>query len=376
MNSEKITVMHIRDSNGIYGAERVILTLGKNINREGYNFMLLCMRRKDGRSEKLINRARECGMNVIPVDVNGRIDFNAIVEMRRILKNNEVSIIHSHDYKSDLYALIASINLGVKRVATVHGSTRDSLKKKIYLFATERFVYKYFDKLIAVSEDIYRYLKKYHHKPNHVEVIQNGIDFSIISSETENENAEPSFSFSNRHKVFAVIGRLFPDKGHRFFLEAFAKVCKDYSSAMAIIVGDGPTKDEIMKHLRELSLENHVQVCGVRSDMKTVYENIDFLVIPSLREGLPYVLLEAMVCKVPVLASAVGDIPQLIKDGVTGYLVRAGDIDALEKRMKEMMINPYKCKEMAEKAYQVVLERFSAERMVRDTEKLYKSIVF
>jgi len=76
------------------------------------------------------------------------------------------------------------------------------------------------------------------------------------------------------------------------------------------------------------------------------------------------------------LASAVGDIPQLIKDGVTGYLVRAGDIDALEKRMKEMMINPYKCKEMAEKAYQVVLERFSAERMVRDTEKLYKSIVF
>lgn len=374
MNREKINVMHIRDSIGIYGAERVILTLGKNINRERYNFILLCMRRKDGRSEKLINRAQKCGIDVTPVNVNGKIDLGAIANMRKILKYNRISIIHTHDYKSDIYGLIASLNLGIKRVSTVHGSTRDSIKKKFYLFVTERFIHRYFNKLIAVSEDIYQYLGKFHHEPNRIEVVQNGIDFTLVSDEIQNEKAEDTFSFNKDQKIFAVIGRLFPDKGHRFFLEAFAEFSKDYPSTMAVIVGDGPNKDKIVKQLRKLNLIDRVRMCGVRADMKTVYDNIDFLLIPSLREGLPYVLLEAMAYKIPVLASAVGEIPHLIEDGVTGYLVRGGDVEGLVKKMKEMMDSPDKLKMMTGKAFSVVSERFSAERMVRNTEKIYSEL--
>lgn len=373
MNPEKIIVMHVRDSNGVYGAEQVILTLAKNVDKDRYHLILLCMRRKDGRSEELINKARELGINVISVDVNGRFDLNAIRNIRGSLKENRVSIIHSHDYKSDLYGLIASRGLGIRNIVTVHGSTRDSLRKKLYLFITERFIYRFVDKLIAVSGEISQYLKKYH-DAKRIELIRNGIDLSFLENEKKGKR-EDFLSQLNGRKVFAVIGRLFPDKGHRYFLKAFASFSKDHPIVSGIIVGDGPSKNEIINQLRELKLDYNVKILGNCSDMQTIYENIDFLVIPSLREGLPYVLLEAMAYKVPVLASAVGDIPHLIKDGITGYLVQPGDADGLKKRMEEMITQPFKCKEMAEKAHQLVLEKYSADKMVRKTEALYDAVL-
>jgi len=375
MNTEKINVMHIRDSHGIYGAERVILTLGKNIDKERYKFMILCMRRKDGGSEELMNKARRFGIQVIPVDVNGRIDLGALTRMRKIFKNNKISIIHSHDYKSDLYGLIASINLGIKQIVTVHGSTRDSLKKKLYLFITEQFIYRFVDRLIAVSEEIFQSLRKYH-PPKRIELVQNGIDLSVVENEKEGGEGEDAFSISNEHKVFGVIGRLFPDKGHRFFLEALSRVVMNHPSVMALIVGDGPARNEIAGQVRKLKLENCVQLCGVWSDMKRIYDKIDFLVIPSLREGLPYTLLEAMAYKVPVLASTVGDIPRLVQEGVTGYLVPPGDTEALVKGMNQLLTDPEKSKEMAEKAHFLVMGRFSADRMVSKTEEVYAKILW
>jgi len=367
--------MHIRDSHGIYGAERVILTLGKNIDKERYKFMILCMRRKDGGSEELMNKARRFGIQVIPVDVNGRIDLGALTRMRKIFKNNKISIIHSHDYKSDLYGLIASINLGIKQIVTVHGSTRDSLKKKLYLFITEQFIYRFVDRLIAVSEEIFQSLRKYH-PPKRIELVQNGIDLSVVENEKEGGEGEDAFSISNEHKVFGVIGRLFPDKGHRFFLEALSRVVMNHPSVMALIVGDGPARNEIAGQVRKLKLENCVQLCGVWSDMKRIYDKIDFLVIPSLREGLPYTLLEAMAYKVPVLASTVGDIPRLVQEGVTGYLVPPGDTEALVKGMNQLLTDPEKSKEMAEKAHFLVMGRFSADRMVSKTEEVYAKILW
>jgi len=108
--------------------------------------------------------------------------------------------------------------------------------------------------------------------------------------------------------------------------------------------------------------------------MQAVYEHIDCLVIPSLREGLPYVLLEAAANRVPVLATAVGDIPQLIKDGKTGYLVEPGNIAEIEDRMVRFLTKKDNIKQMVENCYNVFERKFSADRMVRETEDLYLSL--
>lgn len=373
--NDRIHIMHIRDSSGIYGAERVILTLGQKIDKKRFKLSVLCMRSEDGNGEKLISKTDELGIQNIPVNVKGRMDFNAILNIRKIFRENTVSIFHSHDFKSNFYGLLASINLPIKRVTTAHGSTRDSIMKRAYLFWDERVGYRFFDKIVAVSENTGRELTKKHVNLEKIEIIQNGLDLESMEKEGDREGFEKPFNIFNRDKIFAVIGRLYPDKGHQYFLHAFSKLSQKDPSIKGLVLGDGPAKEKITRTIHTLKLENRVSLCGVRPDMKNVYNQIDFLIIPSLREGLPYVLLEAMASKVPVLATAVGDIPLLVENGVTGYLVAPGESEGLEKGMIDLLTNPIRAREMADRAYRVVVEKFSADRMVRKTEKLYTSLV-
>lgn len=371
---KKKHIIHIRDSGGIFGGERVILTLAKNINQDRFIFTLLCFRRKDGRSEALITTARQMNINVLTVNVRGRLDFKAIRTIRKILHENSIDIVHSHDFKSDFYTQLAAIGTGVKKISTAHGSTKDSFLKRIYLFFNEKLIYNFFDRIVVVSEDLFKLLSQRGIPPAKLTVIQNGLDFSLLEN-VPATGVENPIAIPSHNKIFAVIGRLFPDKGHRYFLDAFAAVKKYYPDIIGLIVGGGPSMSQIERHAEEMGLSDSVVLCGVRYDMKAIYERIDYLVIPSLREGLPYVLLEAMASHVPVVASAVGDIPFLIKDGETGYLIPAGDVQALEKRMADLLAEPKRSAEMADAAFHLVTSKFSAQKMVSETEKLYSELL-
>ncbi|MDT8273339.1 MAG: glycosyltransferase [Desulfomonilia bacterium] len=369
-------ILHIRDSSDIYGGERVILTLGKNMVRRGlFDVSLLCMRRPDGRSEALISSARKLGITVHPVDVNGRLDPAAILQIRSYIRNKKVSLIHTHDFKSDFYGIWSTLNLGVMRVTTAHGSTRDSLVKKLYLFFDEYLAYRSYDRIIAVSEELRDQLLKKRVAQDKIEVIQNGLDVDLLS--LNQDVAEPPLPLMKRPgmRIFGVIGRLYPDKGQAAFLQAFAPIAAEDPGCFGVIVGDGPERENLAQLINALHLNGRVYLCGVRKNIKTIYDLIDYLVIPSFTEGLPYVLLEAMASRIPVLATAVGDIPLLIQDGVTGYLVPAGDHEAMILRMRDLLTQPEQGSSMARRGRDLVEERFSAHRMVEQTEQLYNSIL-
>lgn len=370
----RIPVMHLRDSSGIFGAERVILTLAKNIDKDKFEFTLLCMRRGDGKSDMLISKAQKLGVNVISVDVKGKTDFRSVLSIRKILLKNNIKILHSHDFKSDLYGLLATINAGIKRVSTAHGSTRDSFLKKVYLFIDEDIVYRFFTRIIVVSIDLNAFLRRKKINKNKIQIIQNGLDLELLWAESALERTPP-LPKTDGKKVFAVVGRLFPDKGHKFFLNAFSRLYQNSPEIVGLIIGDGPIKNQIAAWIEELNLGNSVFLCGVRNDMKNVYELIDFLVIPSLTEGLPYVLLEAMASKVPVLATSVGDIPKLIIHKKTGFLVEPGDENELQNYMMWMIKNSKKTERMAINANNMIRKNFSARKMTEATENLYLSIL-
>ena len=371
---DKIFIAHIRDSGGIFGAERVILTIGKNTDKR-YKMILICLRSRDGKSDLLKKKAEEIGVNVISVDVNRKMDFSSIKKIRDILKNHHVKILHSHDFKSNLYGLIASKNLGMKRILTAGGTTRDSIVKKFYVYMDETFTYRFYDYIVAVSREIYDKLLKKNIKQGKVVIVENGIDESLYYYDADRTQNDNYFSINNTNKVFAVIGRLFPDKAHRYFINAFSEIKKNYPTSVALIIGEGPSEEEIRKQIIDLKLEDRVFLCGVRKDMMYVYRNIDYLVLPSLTEGLPYVLLEAMLFKVPVLATDVGGIPNIVINGVTGYLVPAGDVQSLKNGMEKMLNNPEKTREMAEEGYKLVNEKYSARRMAEDYSRLYDSMI-
>ena len=370
--SDKINVLHIRDSGGIHGAERVMLTLATNIDRNICSVSFLCLRRKDGRTEPFINQTKEMGIKLHSVWVKSKFDIRAILKIRDIFKRFKIQIFHSHDFKSNLYGLLASLGLNIKRVTTAHGSTRDSLMKRFYLFIDEKLTYKFFHKVISVSKNLYEFLVIRGVKSSKIRVIQNGFDVNVLLS-TPNADEKP-ISIRGGKKVFCVIGRLFPDKGHHYFIEAFANVYKTYKDILGIIIGDGPEFHNIKNKIQQLKLEESIILCGTRSNMAEIYRTIDFIVMPSLTEGLPYVLLESLAMGVPVLASSVGDIPLIVQDKITGYLVPPADVDQLELVMKYFMEYPEEVKLKAENGKNHINQYFSAAKMARETESLYEEL--
>ncbi len=371
----RIRVLHLRDSPGIYGAERAILTLARHVPRDRFEIILLCLcYGEESETPVLIDEARRLGIRAETVNVKGRLDLHAIRDIRAFLKNQSVAILHTHDFKTTFYAWLASFNLGVRRVVTAHGSTRDSLLMRAYLFLDEWVVYRFFDRIIAVGQSVAGDLLRKGNRPETLSVIPNGIDPPSSKSADVDRRVGDYFNSTNT-RVFGVIGRLFPDKGHRFFLDAFQKIVQECPGARALIVGNGPLHGELTRRIEELGLGGKVVLCGARLDIQEIYRQIDFVVIPSLTEGLPYVLLEALAHGIPVLATAVGDIPHVIRHGETGFLVPAGDTRALETHMTQLLTDVDGAARMARNGQCLVTEHYSAARMSEQTQRLYESLI-
>ncbi|MDW7646073.1 MAG: glycosyltransferase family 4 protein [Desulfuromonadales bacterium] len=373
VDSQRTHIMHIRDSSGIYGGERVILGLAQHTDRTRFKVSLLCLDRGDGKGQPLVEAARKEGIPVQVVKVNGRWDGRAISAMRKIFINNSVALIHSHDFKSNLFALMASRGLGLKRVTTAHGSTRETLVKRFYLALDEKVVYRWYDKVITVSGELKNFLLKRGVKSRQLDVVENGLDFSTLQQHGCPKHAALEIPLGK--KVFSVVGRLYPDKGHEFFLEAFKRAVAMHPEALALIVGDGPSAEQIARKISLLGLDKAVRLTGARDDMDHVYEKTDFLVISSLREGLPMVLLEAMASGVPVLATRVGEIPYVIQNGVSGLLVEPKDVDGLTSGMEFLLENPAVASLMAKAGRKIVFERYSAQKMAEETAYIYSKLL-
>jgi len=243
----------------------------------------------------------------------------------------------------------------------------------MYLFLAEKIIYRYYDKIVAVSGDLKKFLISRKVPFRKIEMIRNGFDFHILTNDTQPDNTELEFKPAD-YRIFGIIGRLFPDKGHHFFLEAFKSVKEKHKNIKALIIGDGPARDIIGNQIKILGLDKDVYLLGFRNDIKKYYQILDYLVIPSIREGLPYTLLEAMYLKIPVVATSVGDIPLVVENNKTGLLVPPGDTSALSQAMSEMLRDSGKCLKFADQGYERISQFFSGEEMSRKTELLYERL--
>jgi glycosyltransferase involved in cell wall biosynthesis len=367
----------VRDSCGLYGAERVILAIARYLDKDRFNLTLFALSGSDDKSGDLVNEAKRLGIEVVRVPVKGRIDISAAMRLRRLLKDGQFDIIHGHDFKANFYVLLSSLQTRLARLATAHGSTEDSFLKKAYLWFDQRVLYRYLDRIVAVSRPLKEFLVSRGVPEERILVIQNGIDFDFVDSESilsAQKKKESCLSEMGGKLVFCVIGRLNPDKGQQFFMEAFANMIRDYPRIRGAIVGAGPEREHLSDLIDHYGLREHVCLCGEQKNMDKVYKLADCVVIPSLREGLPYVLLEAAAFGIPVIASNVGDISAIIKNGESGTLVAPGQPQELESALRTFMENRENAYVMAKRAQNIVRHGYSAQAMVRELEKIYDQL--
>jgi glycosyltransferase involved in cell wall biosynthesis len=294
--------------------------------------------------------------------------------LRTFLKKEQIDILHTHNYKSNFYGLLASFGLDIHLATTCHTWFGDQLKMRFF-FSLDKLLLNQFDRVFVVSEPIKEEVLQSHVRPKKVSVVWNGIDpdrFNNRSKESTNlENARTELGIQKNWKVIGTVGRLTDQKGHVYFLEAAKRIAKGHSNVCFLIVGDGPLKTSLMIQSKGLP----VIFAGVRNDMPTMYALMDVFVLPSLDEGLPMVLLEAMASKTPVIATPVGEIPTVIEDNHSGLLVPPGDVNALAEAMIDVLQNPPKAKAFANRALAVVRQNYSSRTMAKTYAELYKDVL-
>jgi glycosyltransferase involved in cell wall biosynthesis len=171
--------------------------------------------------------------------------------------------------------------------------------------------------------------------------------------------------------AFGIVGRLTRQKGHTYALEAFSQISSRFPNAKLVIVGSGELEHDLRQFASELNLANQVTFAGFLNDMPSVYAAIDILVMPSLFEGLPFSLIEAMSMGRPVIASAVNGIPEIVKNGRNGILIPPRSSQALAEAIKDICGNQTLLLDMGKAAAHTVRTDFSIERMCSATRALY-----
>lgn len=370
MNDKKIKIFYVTCALNVGGAEKFLFDLIKNLNRQTFAPSLVTVI-GGGTMEKDF---RDLG---IPVYIYGRRRLRYLggivqfYQLYHLFKKQKPQIVHTQLFAADLWGRLAAWLAHVPIIITTEQNVnvdqswlREFLKRLTYYFT---------DQVVAISSAVKKYtVARYGVPPEKIEIIPNDVDvenYELRSASWRTNYELRNFRPENK-KIILTVGRLVEQKGHRYLLEAFSQL-KEKENYELWLVGDGPLRSVLEDQAKELGVENQVKFLGERGDVPALLSQADLFVFPSLWEGLGIAVLEAAVAKVPIVASAVDGILDIIEDNETGYLAEPGDSEDLFSAMEQMFRNPNRAKYMVEKAYALVKRKFDVKVVVRKYELLY-----
>lgn len=374
-NSKKIlNVLHVKIGLNIGGGQEFTLNLFKNIDKKKFN-PIACVIENSG----LIGKEMESlGFEVILLGFK-RQPIKTIIALVKIMKEKEIDIINGASYHPSLYARIAGAIAGVPVIIShEHGLYN---KKRFHRVLINRFLLRFTDHFIAVSDTMKNQLLDWYCYPkNKVSTIYNGVDISRFTPPKSKGEAKSSLGLDPNRSVIGMICRLDPDKGHRFFFDAIKSLEKKYD-AQWIVVGDAGGNhshyEKIIKdYATKLGLNKTIKFLGYRRDIPQLLAAIDIFVLPTLREGFPVAILEAMSSGCAIVASDFPANLELISDGKNGFITPREDSLALENKIELLMNDKNLREKLGMEARKRVIESFSLRKNTSDIEELYKELWF
>jgi glycosyltransferase involved in cell wall biosynthesis len=208
-----------------------------------------------------------------------------------------------------------------------------------------------------------------------IRVIHNGIDVSLFHKNFDREDTKLSLGIATNEKVVTIIGRLSEEKGHRIFFKAAQTVVQTGKKVKFLVVGDGPLADDLKKEARRLGMDDRIIFTGIRKDIPQILATSDMMVNASSIEGLPMTILEAMAARVPIIATPVGAVPQVISNGRNGILVAVGDDAGLARAIVDLLGSEDRRRVLAEEAFRTVNEKFNTATMAERYWECYRDIL-
>jgi glycosyltransferase involved in cell wall biosynthesis len=363
-----VKILHIISSGGMYGAEAVILNMSRSLNAGPHSSALGVFSNSANPNLQLHVTAEKEGIESHLVPCKGQIDRTVVESIRELVVQTNADIVHAHGYKADIYAYLALRGTATPLVSTCHTWYDNNLLVTLYGMA-DRLVLRNYAAVVAVSDDVKQRLLKAGLRKDKIHLVRNGIDLRPF------DNAQPSLrsgTQANSPAIVGLVGRLSIEKGVDIFLHAAARVLAELPSTKFVVVGEGPDRDKLESLIDDLKIRESVSMLGRRDDMPSVYASLDIMVSASRQEGLPMAILEGMASRLPLVATAVGEVPTVVFDGRTGVLLPPEDPRLLASAIVDLLRNPAERERLASAARKLIEDEFSADRMTADYLRVYE----
>ena len=362
----KKRVMIITHDIALGGLQQVIVNICNSMNRELFAPSVLCLRALGD----YLPEFDALGIKVRLIPQKNGTDYFSFLKVAKILRKENIDIVHTHNTQPFMDGVIGALLASVKTIVhTDHA--RSFPDKKRYMFAEwllSHFVYK----VVAVSEHTAFNLQKYEKiSPRKIQIIYNGINRNIQNVAIDKSRKRAELGVVNSGPVIGLGVRLSEQKGITYLLSAMPEIIRIFPDITLVIAGKGPLEEKLKEQTSALGIESHVLFVGMRLDIPEVIKLFDCYVLPSLWEGLPMVLLEAMAVGCAIVATDVGGVSSIIKSGENGILTKPGNPRELTDGVIKMLSNEAFRAECIKNNLRIFNEKFDAAVMTRSYEKLY-----
>lgn len=335
---DRIRILYVITSLGLGGAEKLLLSYLKYLDSDKYEFFVCALRENP---DDLLN---EISAFAKVIKLKKRNKFNPLIifELRRTIKKLNPHIIHTHLFQPRVYTTIANIFNSIPLITQKHSIVNP---KKHHVFILLEMICILFNKkVIAISESVKNSLNKYEFiRSNKILVLPNSIEYQKF-----NEVALSKKKSNNGEIIIGIVGRLEKVKGINYLLFGMKKILAKFPYAKLEIIGDGSNAQELKNLSEKLKISNSVIFFGKFTDVIPFYSRMDVFVLPSILEGFGIVLLEAMAAGIPVVATNVNGIKEVIVNMKSGLLVPPKNPEAIADAVIKIVENPQLAKELAE----------------------------
>ncbi len=364
MARKRLNVFHLIDSDGLYGAEHVLLNLLPQLEKRGIDILFGCMSTAWSPGGEIGLALLKKDISVVFIDEEKRFSLRGLNRIRNTIRANGIQILHAHGYKATILGGLVSLLLGIPLFATYHGESagRDDIASYLRI---ETFFLRRAAEIIAVSSIIDRELIFRGVSPSRVTVISNGIEDPI-------SNGGRTVTRSSGELRILCVGRLIRLKRFDLVIDAVHELRSEHPGVVLSIAGGGPLEDVLREQVQRLNMDGAVRFLGYVENTAEIYREADIFVLFSETEGAPVVLLEAMAYSLPIIATSVGAIPEIVENDRSAIVVPRNDLNRLVEKLGYLIANDEARRNLGEGARARFLTRYCSGAMASAYAAIYE----
>ncbi len=366
--NRKIRVLQLVEGLSLGGAETKLLELIDHMDKSRFETTVCSLGLGNN---KLLHRVKELDVDFLQMERKNRFDVTLPFRLAKLAKEKQIDVIMTTLFYADFMGALAGKIAGTKAVFSWETISAPEwlYPRRLYPY---RFAIRYCTNVISVSKATARWLSDERGvAPDKVIVIPYGVDIDKFSP-GKNLELKRSLGLADDAPVVGTVARLHPQKGHKYLIEAAPEIIRNVPNVKFVFAGDGETRTELEQMVQQKGIAEHFMFLGFRSDVHELLNVFDMFVLPSLYEGLPNVILEAMATGLPVVACAVDGTPELVVDGETGYLAEPRVPEQLAVKISDIMSKPERAKSFGEAGRLRAEEHFSLTKEVNEFQTLYE----